>query len=93
MTTSIQNRRKVYDEFINFLAAGVTPETLVNFQYSDSTQEQLEDLIYRAKIEKLAPEEEKELEKVLALEHIVTLAKAKAHIIMQTQSNQSHHKD
>lgn len=89
MTTSIQNQRKVYDEFIDFLAAGVTPETLVNFQYSDSTQEQLEDLIYRAKMEKLTPEEQKELDKLLVLEHIVTLAKAKAHIIMQAQSNQS----
>ena len=90
MTTSIQNRRKIYDDFIDFLAAGVTPETLVNFQYSDSTQEELEDLIYRAKMEKLTPEEQKELDELLVLEHIVTLAKAKAHIIMQTQSKQSH---
>ena len=86
MTTSIQNRRKIYDDFIDFLAAGVTPETLVNFQYSDSTQEELEDLIYRAKMGKLTPEEEKELDKVLVLEHILRLAKAKAHIIMQTQA-------
>ena len=90
MTTSIQNQRKIYDEFIDFLASGVTPETLVNFQYSDSTQEQLEDLIYRAKMEKLTPEEQKELDELLVLEHIVTLAKAQAHIIMQTQSEQSH---
>jgi predicted nucleic acid-binding protein len=90
MTTSIQNRRKIYDEFIDFLAAGVTPETLVNFQYSESTQEELEDLIYRAKMKKLTPEEQKELDKVLVLEHIVTLAKAKAHIIMQIQSKPSH---
>ncbi|GBF79883.1 hypothetical protein [Aphanothece sacrum] len=90
MTISIQNQRKIYDEFIDFLAAGVTPETLVNFQYSESTQEQLEDLIYRAKLEKLTPEEQKELDELLVLEHIVTLAKAKAYIIMQTQSAQSH---
>lgn len=90
MTTSIQNQRKIYDEFIDFLAAGVTPETLVKFQYSESTQEQLEDLIYRAKMEKLTPEEQKEIDELLMLEHIVTLAKAKAHIIMQTQSEQSH---
>ncbi|WP_013322701.1 hypothetical protein [Gloeothece verrucosa] len=90
MTTSIQNQRKIYDEFIDFLAAGVTPETLVKFQYSDSAQEQIEDLIYRAKMGNLTPEEQKELDKLLVLEHIVTLAKAKAHIIMQTQSEQSH---
>ena len=88
MTTSIQNQRKIYDDFIDFLAGGVTPETLVKFQYSDSTQEQLEELIYRAKMEKLTPEEQKELDKVLVLEHIITLAKAKAHIIMQSESKQ-----
>ncbi len=61
MTTSIQNQQKIYDEFIDFLAAGVTPETLVNFQYSDSAEERLENLIYRAKMEKLRTEEQKEL--------------------------------
>lgn len=86
MSTSIKNQRKIYDEFIDFLAAGVTPETLVNFQYSESTQEQIEDLIYRAKTEKLTPGEQKELDILLVLEHIITLAKAKAHILMQTES-------
>lgn len=78
MTTSV-NTTKVYDEIIDFIASGTTPQTVVNFQLSDSAKERLEYLVYQHKMGQLTPEEKKELDHFLTLEHIMTLAKAKAH--------------
>ncbi|MBW4627002.1 MAG: hypothetical protein KME49_16225 [Brasilonema octagenarum HA4186-MV1] len=70
---------KVYDEIIDFIAAGTTPQTVVNFQLSDSAKERLEDLVYGHKMGELTPEEKRELDHFLRLEHIMTLAKARAY--------------
>ncbi|OUL30388.1 hypothetical protein [Nostoc sp. 106C] len=78
MTTSV-NTTKVYDEIIDFIAAGTTPQSVVKFQLSDSTKERLEYIVYQHKMGQLTPEEKKELDYFLTLEHIMTLAKAKAH--------------
>jgi hypothetical protein len=50
--------RRVYEEIIDFLVAGCTPDVLIN--------------------EGLAPEETSELNHWMELEHILTLAKARA---------------
>ncbi|BBD60747.1 hypothetical protein NIES2109_35460 [Nostoc sp. HK-01] len=84
MTTSI-NTAKVYDEIVDFIAAGTTPESVVKFQLSDSTKERLEYLVYQHKMGELTPEEKKELDHFLTLEHIMTLAKAKAHQYLKAE--------
>ncbi|GBE94596.1 hypothetical protein [Nostoc cycadae] len=84
MTTSI-NTAKVYDEIVDFIAAGTTPESVVKFQLSDSTKERLEYLVYQHKMGELKPEEKKELDYFLTLEHIMTLAKAKAHQYLKAE--------
>ncbi|AFY43899.1 hypothetical protein [Nostoc sp. PCC 7107] len=84
MTTSI-NTAKVYDEIVEFIAAGTTPESVVKFQLSDSTKERLEYLVYQHKMGELTPEEKKELDHFLTLEHIMTLAKAKAHQYLKAE--------
>ena len=78
MTISV-NTTKVYDEIVDFIAAGTTPQSVVKFQLSDATKERLEYLVYQHKTGELTPEEKKELDHFLTLEHIMTLAKAKAH--------------
>jgi hypothetical protein len=78
MTTSV-NTTKVYDEIIDFIASGTTPQSVVNFQLSASTKERLEYLVYQHKMGQLTPGEKKELDYFLTLEHIMTLAKAKAY--------------
>lgn len=78
MTTSV-NTAKVYDEIIDFIAAGTTPESVVKFQLSDAAKGRLEYLVYQHKTGELTPEEKKELDYFLTVEHIMTLAKAKAH--------------
>ncbi|HBE17365.1 MAG TPA: hypothetical protein DEG17_00755 [Cyanobacteria bacterium UBA11149] len=76
---------KVYDEMIEFIAAGTTSQSLINFQLSDSAQERLEDLVYRHKTGELTPEEKKELDYFLILEHIMTLIKARAYKYIKSE--------
>ncbi|MBD2413547.1 hypothetical protein FACHB389_03855 [Nostoc calcicola FACHB-389] len=77
MTTSV-NTTKVYDEIIEFIAAGTTPQSVIDFKLSDAAKDRLEDLVYRAKTESLTGSEQQELDRFLTLEHIMRLAKAKA---------------
>jgi hypothetical protein len=78
MTTSV-NTTKVYDEIIEFIAGGTTPQSVIDFKLSNAAQERLEDLVYAHQTGELTPEEKKELDQFLTLEHIMTLAKARAY--------------
>ena len=78
MNTSIKTL-KIYDEIIDFIASGTTPQSVINFRLSETAQARLEDLIYNAKNNELTQEEKQELDHYLTLEHIMTLAKARAH--------------
>ncbi|MGB0560514.1 MAG: hypothetical protein ACPGVO_01765 [Spirulinaceae cyanobacterium] len=75
--------RKVYDDFIDFIATGTTPQSMIAFKLSPLAQDRLKDLIYRGKEGELNPEERAELDKFLVVEHLVRLAKAKAHLHLQ----------
>ncbi len=86
MQTSMRDRQ-VYDEFIDFIATRTTPEETIEFRFSDAASDRLEDLVYRAKQGELTAEEGSELDKALAIEHIVTLAKAKARLYLQSRSS------
>ena len=85
MTTSVKTT-KVYDEIIDFIAAGTTPKSVINFKLSVATQERLEDLVYRHKTGELTPEEKRELDHFLTLEHIMTLIKARAYTYIKAES-------
>ncbi|HEV2969441.1 MAG TPA: hypothetical protein VGY55_05570 [Pirellulales bacterium] len=67
-----------YDEFVDFLAAGTTPQSVVDFHPSDATKEKVTDLIRRQKMASLSAEEESELKHYLEVEHLMRLAKARA---------------
>ena len=69
---------RVYDEVIDFIAAGSTPEQVIAFAPSESAREQVADLIYRQKNDGLNPDETSELEHFLQLEHVMRMAKARA---------------
>ena len=70
---------KVYNEIIELIAGGTTPQSVINFHLSDTAQNRLEDLIYNSKNNELTQDKKQELDAYLMLEHIMTLAKAKAH--------------
>lgn len=78
METSI-NINPAYEEIINFLAAGITSQSLVDFQVSDTVKERVSDLIFREKNEGISLEEKSELDNYLILENLLRLAKARAY--------------
>lgn len=84
MTTSVKVT-KVYDEIVEFIAAGTTPQSVIDFKLSATAQERLDDLVYSHHTGELTPDEQKELDYFLMLEHIMTLAKAKAYTYIRTE--------
>lgn len=69
---------KCYEEIINFIAAGSTPEGVVAFRPSPTVEKRVARLVKRSKAESLSAKEQSELEDYLHLEHIMIMAKARA---------------
>ena len=69
-----------YDEFVEFLAAGTTPQGAIDFHPSEATREKVAELIRRQKLGSLSDEEERELSHYLEVEHLMRLAKARARL-------------
>lgn len=85
MTTLVKTQ-KIYDEFIDFIAQGTSPERVTQFQFSEAAKEKIDDLVERAKLADLSPSEKNELEQFLVVEHLIRLAKAKAHQYLKSVS-------
>ncbi len=78
-TTTTTAPTKVSDEIIEFIAAGTTPQNIINFKLSETAQERLEDLVYLHQTGELTPEDKQELDEFLFMEHIMRLIKARAY--------------
>ncbi len=72
-----------YDEFVDFIAGGSTPQAVIDFRPSEETKAHVADLIRRQKSDSLSPEETAELNQFLQIEHLMRLAKARARQRMQ----------
>jgi hypothetical protein len=72
----------VYFEIVDFIAAGTTPEAVIDFRPSPEAQQRVATLIEREKADTLSPEEEAELDHFVELEHILRMAKARARQIL-----------
>lgn len=70
---------KAYDEVIEFIAAGTSPQNVIAFRPSEEAKARVADLIFREKTEGLSAEETSELNHYLQVEHLMRLAKARAH--------------
>jgi hypothetical protein len=69
---------KSYEEIIDFIAAGTTPERVVAFRPSEIVKQRVIALIERSNDGSISTEEQSELEDYLQLEHIMIMAKARA---------------
>ena len=69
---------KSYEEIIEFIAKGTTPESVIAFRPSDALQHRVTELTERVRTGNISPEECSELEDCLQLEHIMIMAKARA---------------
>jgi len=67
-----------YEEFVDFVAAGTTPQGVIDFRPSDAARARVADLIQRQKAASLSADETAELSQYLQIEHLMRLAKARA---------------
>jgi hypothetical protein len=73
------NTVKAYEEVVNFIAAGTDPRKTIAFRPSEDVRNRVADLIERERGGDVSPAERSELDHYLQLEHIMRLAKARAH--------------
>jgi len=69
---------RAYDEIVEFIAAGTTPDSVAHFEPSERTKDCVADLIHKEKTSSLTSEESSELDHFMKLEHLMRLAKARA---------------
>ena len=74
----MQHAAKSYDEIIDFIASGTTPEAVVAFQPSLDVQRRVAELVERSKAGTISAEDQAELDDYLQLEHVMIMAKARA---------------
>ena len=74
---------KAYDELVDFLASGTTPERVLMFKPSEESSLRVRELIHIEKTGVLTDEERSELESYFQLEHLMRLTKARAHSYVQ----------
>lgn len=72
------NAAKAYEEVIELIAAGTSPNGVIEFRPSDEARARVSDLIHREKTTGLPADEKAELDLYMNLEHIMRLAKARA---------------
>jgi hypothetical protein len=75
-----------YLEIIDFIAAGTTPQAVVDYRPSAEARERGAELIAREKEGGLSPEEKAELGHFMDLEHILRMAKARTRQILTSGS-------
>ena len=69
---------RAYEEIVDFIAAGTTPDAVAHFEPSQETKDYVADLIHKEKTVGLTSEESSELDHFMKLEHLMRLAKARA---------------
>jgi len=73
---------KAYEEVVDFIASGTTPQNVIAFRPSEESQKRVSELLERKGNDQLSPAESSELEHYLQVEHLMRLAKARAHIYL-----------
>jgi hypothetical protein len=69
---------KSYEEIVDFIAAGTTPESVISFRPSEEVQQRVAELLERSTDGSISAEEQSELDDFLQLEHLMIMAKARA---------------
>ncbi len=76
----------IYDEAMDLLAGGYTPEQLIAFKVSEEASRRFEELIAREKSEGLLPEETAELDRMMEIERVLSRAKAQARVMLKAKA-------
>ena len=75
---AINTQQSIYAEVADFLASEPTLEELAAYHVSPTVQQHIDNLLEKNRGEGLSSDERLELEKILAVSHVMTLAKTKA---------------
>ena len=70
--------KRVYEEIVDFIAAGANSATVAEFSPSQETRDRVAELLHREKTVGLSPDEKGELDHYLEIEHLMRLAKGRA---------------
>jgi len=76
---------RAYEEVIDFIAAGTTPDNVITFHPSEETKQRVANLLQREKTTRLTSDESFELDRYMQLEHLMRLAKARARKYLSIQ--------
>lgn len=68
----------VYEEMIELIASGATPQEIIDFRPSRQAQLRARELLTKNRDETITQEEQDELSQFLMLEHVLRMAKARA---------------
>lgn len=79
------NATKAYEEVIDFIASGTTPKNVIAFRPSETAQERVAYLLNLEKETELSVAERSELDHYMQLEHLMRLAKARAHDFLMNE--------
>jgi hypothetical protein len=72
------NVTQSYDEILDFIASGTTPESVVAFRPTQAATQRVEYLLARNRDGVISSQEQVELDDYLQLEHLLILAKSRA---------------
>jgi len=75
---------KAYQEIIDFIASGTSPESVVAFRPSEAAQERVRTLLHKEKNAELTEEEKTEFDHYMHIEHLMRLAKVRARQLLAT---------
>lgn len=76
MTVSIQ--ASIYSDVADLLVSQPSLEDLANFRFAEPIQRYIENLLEKNREGELSADEKLELEHILAINHVISLTKAKA---------------
>jgi len=77
---AIAPERTLFDEITDFLASAPTAEAIIAYKPSDILDQRLHELLDKNSAEGLTPEERKELDEFLQINHLLTVVTAKARL-------------
>jgi hypothetical protein len=78
-------RANAYDEVLEFLISGPTPEQVIAFRPSETTQERISHLLDANRNGALTSEEQAELDEFEQIEHLMRRLKIHAHTKLQQE--------
>ncbi len=70
---------RAYEEVVDFIAAGSSSDDVIGFHPSEAARQRVADLLERGKSSGITQDEQSELDHYFQLEHLMRLAKARAH--------------